>query len=84
MSKIECPREVYIYGTPNCVYCKMAKEFLTERNVEFTYFDVADDPIAMNHMEEISGQRGVPVIEIEGEVQIGFSKAKLQDKLKII
>ena len=77
------PKQVKIYSTPTCPYCKMAKAFLKENNVEFTDINVADDEAAAKEMVDKSGQMGVPVIDIEGEIIVGFDKGKLKKALGI-
>lgn len=74
---------VQIYSTPTCVYCKHAKEYFTENNIAFTEHDVAADLEARKDMVEKTGQMGVPVIDIDGEITIGFDKARLAGLLGI-
>ncbi len=69
--------KVEIYSTPSCGYCKLAKEFMKEKNVEFTEYDVAADVQKRQEMVEKSGQMGVPVIDIDGELMIGFDRGSL-------
>jgi glutaredoxin 3 len=69
--------KVIIYTTPTCVYCKAAKEFFAEHNVEYEEKDVVQDEQAREAMIQKSGQLGVPVIDVNGEIVIGFNKAKL-------
>lgn len=73
--------QVTIYSTPFCVYCKMAKTFFKEKNVQFEEKDVATDIAARNDMLKKSGQMGVPVIDVDGKIVIGFDKPKLQELL---
>ena len=68
---------ITIYSTPTCPYCKMAKEFLKEHKIAFTDIDVASDQVAMQKMIEKTGQLGVPVIDVDGEILVGFDKKKL-------
>ncbi len=75
--------QVTIYSTPFCVYCKMAKAFFKEKNVQFEEKDVATDVPARNDMLKKSGQMGVPVIDVDGKIVIGFDKPKLQELLGI-
>ncbi|MGB7957984.1 MAG: Uxx-star family glutaredoxin-like (seleno)protein [Minisyncoccia bacterium] len=75
--------KVTIYSTPTCVYCKMAKEFFKENNVPYEEIDVAADAKARNEMFEKSRQMGVPVIDIDGEITIGFDKGTLKKALGI-
>jgi len=72
--------EIKIYTTPSCPYCWAAKEYLRERGFDFVEIDVSQDERAAMEMIEKSGQMGVPVIEIDGEIVIGFDKEKI-DKL---
>lgn len=74
---------IIIYTTPTCVYCKMSKAFFKEHNVSFTEKDVASDLAAREEMVKRSGQMGVPVIDIDGKLIIGFDKEKLSDLLGI-
>jgi len=75
--------EVKVYSTPSCPYCTFAKEFLKENHIEFKDIDVTKDQEAAKEMIEKSGQTGVPVIMIDGEVVIGFDKEKLKELLKL-
>jgi len=61
----------------------MAKEYLTEKGIEFTDIDVAENQEARTEMIKISGQMGVPVIHVENDVIIGFNKPVLNDLLGI-
>jgi len=72
-----------IYTTPTCVYCKMAKEFFTKNNVEYTEVNVATDDKAREEMITKSHQMGVPVIDIEGEIFVGFNRGALEKALDI-
>ncbi len=74
---------VIIYSTPWCVYCKMAKEFFTQHGVKFTEHDVAEDDAARDDMIKKSGQMGVPVIDVDGTVIVGFDRPKLSQLLHI-
>ena len=74
---------VKIYTTPSCVYCKMAKEFFKNNSVQYEEYDVAVDEKARNEMIEKSHQLGVPVIEIDGEIFVGFDKNALAEALNI-
>lgn len=74
---------VIIYSTPSCVYCKSAKEFFKEHNVAYTEKDVAADEQARAEMVKKAGQLAVPVIDVDGEVIIGFDKGRLSKLLAI-
>ncbi|MFA6160910.1 MAG: glutaredoxin family protein [Patescibacteria group bacterium] len=70
---------VTIYTTPTCPYCKLAKDFFKEKGVPFTEIDVAADPAAANEMVKKSGQMGVPVIEVNSQIVVGWNQSALQD-----
>ena len=76
-------KKVTIYTTPTCVYCRAAKEFFQEHNVEYEEKNVAVDAQARDSMVQKSGQMGVPVIEIENDIVIGFDKARLSALLGV-
>jgi glutaredoxin 3 len=70
--------KVTIYTTPTCVYCKMAKEFFTKNNVAYEEKNVATDLKAREDMLEKSQQLGVPVIEVDDSIIIGFDQRNLE------
>lgn len=72
---------VTIYSTPTCSYCKMAKEFFKENKIDYKEINVADDSMAAQDMIRKSGQSGVPVIEVNGNIIIGFDKPALKKAL---
>ena len=75
--------KVKVYSTEWCPACKMAKQFLDEHNIKYEYIDVEKDQEALKEMIEKSGQQGVPVIDIDGEMIVGFDKDTLVKKLDI-
>jgi len=75
--------KVIIYSTPTCVYCKMAKALFKEKNVAYEEKDVATDLKAREEMVNKSGQLGVPVIDVDGKIVVGFDKGHLLDLLGI-
>ncbi len=76
-------KKVIIYSTPSCAYCQMAKKFFKENNIDFQEKNVAEDIPAQKEMIEKSGQMGVPVIEIDGSVVIGFNQPAIKELLGI-
>lgn len=74
---------VTIYTTPTCVYCKAAKEFFKDNNVSYKELDVVVDAKAREDMIKKSGQLGVPVIDVDGSIVIGFDKRKLSELLGV-
>jgi len=75
--------KIKIYSTPTCTYCKMLKEFLKEHKIQFEDINVAENAQAANEMIEKTGQMGVPVTDIDGEIIIGFDKERIKTILKI-
>ncbi|MFQ6033334.1 MAG: glutaredoxin family protein [Candidatus Bipolaricaulia bacterium] len=73
--------EVAVYTTPGCQWCAAVKRFLEEHNIEYTEYNVADDPSKAEEMIQKSGQMGVPVVEIDGEIVIGFDRPRLEELL---
>lgn len=67
-------KPVTIYSTPTCVYCKLAKDFFNAHRVEYAEYNVAEDLDQRKIMVEKSHQLGVPVIDIGGEIFVGFDK----------
>jgi glutaredoxin 3 len=71
-------RNITIYSTPTCHFCHLAKDFFTDHNLSFTDKDAASDPAIRKEAIEKSGQMGVPVIDIDGEIIIGFDEPKIK------
>jgi len=74
---------VKIYSTQTCPYCEMAKEYLNEQGIEYKNYDVASDETARKEMVEKSGQMGVPVIDIDGKIIVGFNKPEIEKALNL-
>lgn len=74
-------KNVTIYTTQTCGYCKMAKDFLAEKGVSYTEHNVGADLEKRKEMIERSGQMGVPVIDIDGELIVGFDKNRISELL---
>ena len=71
---------VIVYSTPTCPWCHRIKDYFKEKGIEFTDHDVSVDTEQAQTMIEKSGQRGVPVVDIDGTIVIGFDKDAI-DKL---
>ena len=80
-SKKEKPK-VKIYSTPTCPWCKTAKEFLKENKISFKDIDISKDRKAAEEMIKKSGQMGVPVIDVNGKIIVGFDQDALEKALK--
>lgn len=74
---------VVIYTTPTCIWCKKTKEFFKENKINFKEIDVSSNQKAAKEMIEKSGQSGVPVINVDGKIIIGFNESELKKALKI-
>ena len=74
---------VKIYTTTHCAYCIMAKKFLKENNVDFEEVNVQENHEAAHEMVEKSGQMGVPVLDINGKIIIGFNKEEIKQALNL-
>ena len=74
---------IKVYSTEFCPYCVSLKEFLKEKNIEFQAIDVTEDLKAQEDMIEKSGQMGVPVVEIDEQIIVGFDREKISQILGI-
>ena len=74
---------VKLYVTPACPYCFTLKEFLKEHKIEFEEIDVSQDEKARDEMIKKSGKVAAPILEIDGEIVIGFDKEKIVKLLKL-
>ncbi len=77
-------KQVKVYSTTTCPYCRMAKQFLRENDIEFEDIDVSSDQQAAREMVDKSGQMGVPVLDIDGQIIIGFDKEEIKKALNIL
>ena len=73
---------VTVYSTTSCPFCVMLKDWLKEKKVDFKDYNVGTDQAKAQEMIDKSGQMGVPVSDIGGEIIIGFDKPKLEKILK--
>ena len=76
-------KNVTIFTTPTCSYCTMVKHFFKENKIDFKEKNVAEDLAAREEMIGMSGQLGVPVIEVDKDVVIGFNRPVLKKLLDI-
>jgi glutaredoxin-like YruB-family protein len=72
---------IRIYTTPGCFWCSKLKQFLKENAIEYEEIDVSRDRKAAEEMLRKSGQAGVPVIEIDGRIIVGFDEEKIRKAL---
>lgn len=71
---------VKVYSTTTCPWCVKAKDYLKSKGIAYEDINVSLDPAAAKEMIEKSGQRGVPVLDINGNIVVGFDKPQI-DKL---
>jgi glutaredoxin-like YruB-family protein len=76
-------KKVKIYSTPTCPWCIRTKQFLKDNNVSFEDIDVSSDQKAGEEMIQKSGQMGVPVLDIEGTIIVGYDVGRIRDTLGI-
>ena len=75
--------KVRVYSTATCPWCHTVKDFLKKNKVKFEDIDVGEDRAAAQEMIDKSGQMGVPVVEIDGKIVIGYDEEKIKKLLDI-
>ncbi len=73
---------ITLYSTPSCTYCRKAKDYFQANRVRFTEYDVSRDQRRADEMVRKSGQMGVPVIDINGKIIVGFNQPEVERALK--
>ena len=73
---------ITVYSTPTCSYCNLAKDFFRKNGVRFTDYNVAQNMAKADEMVKKSGQMGVPVIDINGKIIVGFNKPEIERALR--
>lgn len=73
--------DVKIYTTPTCGYCQQAKMFFRQMGVSYQEIDVSRDQTAARQLVDMTGQMGVPVIVMDGEIIVGFDRQRIQEIL---
>jgi len=74
-------KDVKVYSTPNCPFCTKVKEFLKDNGIEFENIDLSANQDKIQEMVQKSGQMGVPVVDIEGNIVVGFDREKISQLL---
>ncbi len=74
-------REVKVFTTPTCPYCRMAKKFLDDNGIKYREFNVAEDKAAREEMSRKCHSLAVPTICFDDEILVGFDEAQLRAKL---
>lgn len=73
---------VLVYSTPSCPYCKKVKSYLEDEGVDYEDIDVSENPEKQQEMVDKSDQMGVPVVDIDGEIIVGFEPDKIDAALE--
>ena len=76
-------KKVKIYSTPTCHYCYIAKDFFDDKGIKYEEYNVSADLEKRKEMVEKSEQMGVPVIDIDGEITVGFDEEQISKLLGI-
>ena len=74
-------KNVKVYSTSTCPYCIRVKSYLDSQSVSYENIDVSTDKDGLEEMVRISGQMGVPLIVVDGQMIVGFDKERLQELL---
>ncbi len=76
-------KSVIVYSTPTCPFCIRAKQYLKDNNIQFEEIDVSENHEKAQAMIKKSGQMGVPVLEIDGKIVVGFDKDRIKEALDL-
>ncbi len=76
-------KKIVVFGTTVCPWCQKTREFLSSHKIKYTDINVGENKKALDEMVKKSGQMGVPVIDIDGKIVVGFDEPKLKKILKI-
>ncbi|MBI4652638.1 glutathione S-transferase N-terminal domain-containing protein [Candidatus Kuenenbacteria bacterium] len=76
--------KVIVYSTKVCPYCDMAKQYLDEKRIEYIDVDVSKDTNAMIEMTKKTNQLSIPVLDIDGEIVVGFDRKAIDMAIKIM
>lgn len=74
-------KNIKIYTTPICPYCSRLKDYLKSKKIKFENIDVSSSQEKIQEMVKKSGQMGVPVVDIEGKIIVGFNKEEIDKEL---
>lgn len=73
---------VTVYSADWCAFCHAAKDYLDKIGVKYTDKNVESDPVYMQESVEKSGQMGIPVLDVNGTIIVGFDRPKIDAALK--
>lgn len=74
--------KVVVYSTPTCGFCHMVKKYFDENDIQYRDIDISSDAQGYKDVLEKTGQLGVPVVDIDGIIVIGFDRPKIDAALK--
>ena len=83
LKKTKKSKRVIVYSTPTCPHCTTIKNYLKDNRITFRDIDVSRDQNMAQQMVKKSGQQGVPQVEINGRIVVGFNKPKIDELLEI-
>lgn len=72
---------IKVYSTPTCTYCTIAKKYLRDKGITFTDYNVAVDRRRAEEMVHKSRQQGVPVLDINGKIIVGFDRKRIDQAI---
>lgn len=76
-------KKIMIYTIQDCPHCEELKDFLKQKKIEFEDIDVEENDEIAEEIIEKTGQNGFPVIDINGEIIIGFDEEKIEEALEL-
>jgi glutaredoxin 3 len=76
--------KIIVYSTPSCPYCNLVKDYLKQRGIDFEEKDISKNRVAARQMIEKSGEMGVPQIDINGTIIVGYNRDAIDDELRRI
>ena len=72
---------IKVYSTESCPWCVKAKQYLKSKNIEYIEVNVGEDMEGREEMIKLSGQMGVPVINIDGKIIVGYDKMAIDEAI---
>lgn len=76
-------QNVKLYTLPDCAYCELARCFLEKNGIAYEEYNIAENERALAEMVAKSRQTGVPVIDVEGQIFVGFDRSGLKGALRL-
>lgn len=74
--------KITVYSADWCAFCHAAKDYLTKIGVKFTEKNVEENFAYAEEAIKKSGQTGIPVLDIDGQIIIGFDRPRIDAALK--